>query len=383
MSAGDAIVIAGKRSAVAPRGGAFADLDVQDIAVPVVHALLRAVDLDPSHIDEIILGNALYGGGNPARLIALAAGVPDHVPALTIDRQCCSGLDAILLAARLIEAGAAHCVLAGGVESYSRSAIRMHRPRGKDEDPVAYDRPPFAPWPERDPDMIAAAATLAEMQRISRGRQSEWAVDSHANATSATRQGLHAAELVGIDRAPLSSDAFARTLTVPVAMRAPLLAGSPEYGVSSATTAVEADAAAMVLVVSPDMARRLGIGDGVRILDGATIGGAPELPGLAPIEACRLLLHRLSLEPLDFAAIELMEAFAAQAIACADALALPADRLNRGGGALARGHPIGASGVILMVRLFHELMRQPAQSKGLATIASAGGLASALAVARL
>src|SRR5690606_22316959 len=146
--------------AVVPRGGAFAGLEVDALAAPVITACLDAAGLQADRVDDLLLGNALYGGGNPARRVGLFAGLPQRVPGITLDRQCTSGLDAVLLAARLVESGAADCVVAGGVESFSRAPIRMRRPVAPDELPAAYARPPFTPWPERDPEMAEAAADL-------------------------------------------------------------------------------------------------------------------------------------------------------------------------------------------------------------------------------
>src|SRR5690606_38111887 len=162
--------------------------------------------LAPEEVNEVILGNALYGGGNPARMAALAAGLPDTVPAITVDTQCCAGLDAIMLAANRIACGEAEVVLAGGVESYSRAPLRFTRPRGPDEPPREYRRPPFAPFAERDPDMIEAAAALAAELGITRGVQEAFAVASHHKAGAETAEG-EIVEIAGAWR-----DAFARAL---------------------------------------------------------------------------------------------------------------------------------------------------------------------------
>ena len=360
-------IVAARRSPVAPRGGALARLEPHDLAAPVVAALLADAGLPPDGVDELILSNALGGGGNPARLAALAAGLPVTVGGLSIDRQCCGGLDAILLAEALIRAGRHQAVIAGGAESYSRRPLRL---RGDpDGGPaVPYDQPPFTPWPDRDPGMAEAAHAIARDLSIPRAAQDAWAVASHARARAAPPcPGL--VPIGGIARDP-----YARALTPRLAARAPALAGS----VSAANTAVAADGAAFCLLVSDALARRLGL-QGARILGAASLGADPEWPGLAPVPAIRAALAQAGLTPADLDAVELMEAFAIQAMACADLACLPADRINRGGGALARGHPIGASGAVNAVRLFHDL--RPGQ-RGLAAIAAAGGLGSALVMQR-
>ena len=355
-------IIAAKRSAVIPRGGAFARLSIEALAAPVIAALLADAGIAPNAVNDVICANALGAGGNPARRLALAAGL-GHVAGLTIDRQCVGGLDAVLLARALVESGAAKVVIAGGVESYSR---RPHRLRTDPDGgpPVRYDQAAFTPWPDRDPDMAAAADALAQRLEISRQAQDDWAVASHAAALAADLS----AEIVPI--AGQTRDAFARCLTPALAARAKTITGS----ITAANAAVAADAAGFVLVVADDLA----LGRGLQIVSGATVGADPTEPGLAPVPAIALALAKAGLRTDDLAVIELMEAYAVQAIACAQGAGLDTARINLSGGALARGHPIGASGAILAVRLFYQLH----QGYGMAAIAAAGGLGSALVVRR-
>ncbi|MBD1549052.1 thiolase family protein [Roseibium aggregatum] len=375
---GSAVIVAARRTAVAPRGGAFRHLQADELAAPVIEAVLADAGLAGTDVDQVILGNALYGGGNPARLAALRAGLPETVPAMTIDTQCCSGLDAILQAVRLVEAGAADCVLAGGAESFSRSAIRMHRPNTQEEIPVAYDRPPFSPWPDRDPDLSEAAADLARLREISREAQAAFAVESHRKALAYLEWGKGGSEIVPV--AGLSTDAFARKLDLKTALRAPVIAGDRETGVTAATTAVEADSAAIVAVLSEKKARDIGRITGLLVLEGVMAAGDPTQPALAPQIAIRQLAEMLDTEPNAFDAVELMEAYAVQALATVTDLRIDPARVNLHGGALSRGHPIGASGAILAVRLFHDLKSRKAGQTGLAAIAAAGGLGTAVAV---
>jgi acetyl-CoA C-acetyltransferase len=349
-------LIAARRTAVVPRNGAFARLSIEDLAAPVLLACLGDAGIDPDQVDEVILSNALGAGGNPARRVALAAGLPETVAGLTTDRQCAGGLDAILLARALIDSGAADVILAGGVESYSRRPLRLRTdPDGGP--PVPYDQAPFTPWPDRDPDMADAAEALAQRLRIPRQRQEAWAADSHAKALAADLS----AEIVPLNG--VTRDAFPRTLTPKLLSRAPILTGS----ITAATAAVAADAAAVCLVVSDRIAQ----GRGLALLAGVTLGGNPEDPGLAPVAAIRRIWQG---EPLLQA--EIMEAYAVQALAVIDGAGLDLVVVNPAGGGLARGHPIGASGAILAVRLFHGLT----EGRGLAAIAAAGGIGTALLV---
>jgi acetyl-CoA C-acetyltransferase len=355
------VILAAKRTAVVPRGGAFAALEIEDLAAPVVAAVLKQAGLAPDRVDELICANALGAGGNVARLVALASGLPDRVAGLTIDRQCAGGLDAILIAHALIEAGLAEVVVAGGAESYSR------RPERWRTDPLGgpsqrYDQARFTPWPARDPEMTAAAAALAQRLGISRQEQDAWAVASHARARTAAGEIV---PLLGV-----TSDAFARGLRPAVARRARSIAGP----ITAANAAVAADGAAFVLVVSD----RIAADRGMRLRAGVTLGGDPEEPGLVPVAAIAATLARAGVGVGEVARAEVMEAYAVQAMACVTGAGLDPSRVNIGGGALARGHPIGASGAVLAVRLFYELDA----GYGLAAIAAAGGLGSALLVQR-
>ena len=349
-------LIAARRTAVVPRGGAFARLGIEDLAAPVLQACLTDAGIAPQEVDELILSNALGAGGNPARRVALAAGLPETVAGLTTDRQCAGGLDAILLATALVDAGAAEAVLAGGVESYSRRPLRLETdPDGGP--PVAYEQARFTPWPDRDPDMAAAAEALAHRLMISRDRQEAWAVERHTKALAADLTP----EIVALNGIP--RDTFPRVLSPRLLARAPVLTGT----ITAATAAVAADAAAVCLVVSDRIAK----GRGLALLAGATLGGNPEEPGLAPLAAIRRIWDG---SPL--AQAEIMEAYAVQALAVIDGAGIDPAIVNPAGGGLARGHPIGASGATLAVRLFHGLK----QGRGLAAIAAAGGIGTAVLV---
>lgn len=351
-------LIAARRSAVVPRGGAFVRLSLEDLAAPVLQACLADAGMTPQDVDDVILSNALGAGGNPARRVALAAGLPETVAGLTTDRQCAGGLDAILLARALVASGSADVVLAGGVESYSRRPLRLKTdPDGGPPEP--YDQAPFTPWPDRDPDMTTAAAALATRLMIPRARQEAWAAESHAKALAADLSR----EIVALHG--VARDSFPRTLSPKLLAKAPVLVGS----ITAATAAVAADAAAICLVVSDRIAQ----GRGLALLAGATLGGRPEDPGLAPVAAIRRIWGGEALTQA-----EIMEAYAVQALAVIDGAGLDPQIVNPAGGGLARGHPIGASGAILAVRLFHGMKK----GRGLAAIAAAGGIGTALLVER-
>jgi len=357
-------IVAARRTAVAPVNGASRRLSVHEMAAPVIHACLADAGLGLQDVDEVILSNALGGGGNPARCAALAAGLPERVAGLSVDRQCVGGLDTILLARALVESGAARIVVAGGAESYSRRPVRLATdPDGGPA--VPYDRPAFSPFPDRDPDLHEAAWHLAQKLGLTRARMDAWAMESHAKALAGrVRLMAEIVPLLGV-----TVDVFSRALTPALVTRAPALVGD----ITAANAAVAADGAAFVIVSD----RPLGPNP-LRIVAGLTRGADPAEPGLAPVEAIAQALRAADIAPLALKMVEVMEAYAAQAIGCVTASALDPAIVNADGGALARGHPIGASGAILAVRLFHGL----AAGHGLAAIAAAGGLGTALVVMR-
>lgn len=359
-------ITAACRTPVVPKGGAFAELSLEALAAPVIRAALRQARLNHADVDEVILSNALGAGGNPARRAALAAGLPDRVAGLSVDRQCAGGMDAILLARALVQSGAAEVVVAGGVESYSRQPLRAHT-FADGRPPETYTQAPFTPWPDRDPDMHEAAAALAQQLSISREEQDAWAIRSHANALAHPPAPAECVPLNGV-----GSDPFSREVTPGLAARARPLAGT----ITAANAAVAADAAAVVVVVSDRLAMAH-LGFSAEILSGATLGADPVQPGLSPLPAIRKSLEQAELTPNALDVAEVMEAYAVQAIACVERAGLDPKIVNQGGGALARGHPIGASGAINTVRLFHDLAKH-GRGTGLATIAAAGGIGSAL-----
>jgi acetyl-CoA C-acetyltransferase len=357
-----AYIIAAHRSAVIPKGGDFSHLAIHELAAPVITSCLESTNLSPDRINELLLSNAVGAGGNPARLAALAAGLPERIGGLSIDRQCTGGLDAIWLAAQMVKSGVHDMIIAGGAESASRRPIRMRATAGGE--PTRYDRPDFTGLTGRDPDMVDSVASLADQLNITRKAQEDWAINSHSSAQSADFSG----ETTPINN--LLRDTFTRTLSAKLCARAPILSGT----ISTATTAVDADAAAFVIVVNEHIAKSYP--NAIRITNGAMLGGVPDQPALAPLTAIQTVLDQAKIDAKTLNSVEIMEAYAAQAIMAAQSQPFDPTTINIGGGALARGHPIGASGAILVVRLYHEL--QKTGGAGLATIAAAGGLGSAL-----
>jgi acetyl-CoA C-acetyltransferase len=382
------------RSAVAPHGGAFGALQAHDIAAPVIQALLKRAGIGPKDVDAVVVGNALGAGGNPARLVALAAGLPDACAAFSIDTQCCSGLDAVSMAIGLIASGQASVVIAGGVEAWSRSPIRQHRPLHDGDAPVAYERPAFAPDPARDPDMLASAARYAAAQGWTRAAQDAYAVQSHQRALA--QQALLANETVSeiVSVNGLAHDPYPRRISAALAARMPAVANHaaldrdeanrPDCSLSALGISAKADGAGFVLLASPEACRALGLKPKAAWIASASVGCAPETPLLAAELAARSVMSRAGVATADtLAVIELHDAFAVQGLSFCQALSIDPLRANRGGGGLARGHPIGASAAIALLRVLAELRHEKPSALGLTAIAGAGGLGAAAIVQRL
>lgn len=359
------VVLAARRSPIVPRNGAFSHLSIEEIAQPVMLAALTDAGLELKDVDELIVANSLGAGGNPARIIALKSGLPESVAGLSIDRQCVGGLDALLIADALIRSGRCNVVIAGGAESYSRMPLRF-KTFSDGRPPLQYQQAQFTPWPDRDPDMAEAASKLAADLEISRSEQDTYAIASHVKAMSAPSD--HLVEVSGI-----SKDQFTRNLTERHCQRAPVVNGS----ITAANMSVAADGAAFVVLASSAWADAHSF-IGASLLGGVTLGGEPTMPGLAPVRAINQTLSELALAPRDLDFAEIMEAFAAQGIACVREAGIDPAVVNHWGGSLARGHPIGASGAVLAVHLFHQI-RQTG-GRGIAAIAAAGGLGTALAM---
>lgn len=373
-------IVASARTAVVPIHGAFKALSLHALAVPVIQQLLLQTGLPAQAIDGVVIGNALAAGGNPARLLALAAGLPESVPALTVDTQCCSGLDAITQACGWLALGQADIVIAGGVEAWSQAPLRMHRPLLAGEQPLPYTQPAFSPWPERDPDMLDAAAAVAQQWCISRAEQNSYAVASHNRAVMQAKQCMQ--EIVPI--AGITHDTHPRTLQIQRVARMPMVRSAysvaqTDCSLQAVSISSKADGAALVLLASPKACKRWKLQPQAAWLGASNVGGAPETPLLCAHLAAQHLLHRHALAAQDLSNVELHDAFAVQGLVFAKALGLQPKQLNPAGGGLARGHPIGASAAIAFVRALASWQRiaTPPKPYAMACAAGAGGLGSA------
>lgn len=362
-------IIAARRTPIAPKDGALKAIESHQLATAAALFCLEDAGIPAQLVDEVVISCSLGMGGNQARLVALKLGLPEKVAGLTIDRQCCGGLDALLIAEAMIKSKRANIVLAGGCESYSqRPALYQRLANGKYADkPIG--QAPFTPWSDRDPNMHAAANRLSQLYRISKEEQDEWAIQSHQKARRS--QSILRNEVASVADLEVSQDTFTRNLSHRTCARAKKIYGS----ITAANMSVEADGAAVCLVVSEEVAKVL---PSVELVGGVTVGGNPELPGIVPVAAIEETFGNCGLVSAEQLLVaEIMEAYAVQAIATARLATINPKIINLRGGSLARGHPIGASGAVLAVRIFHELISQTDQY-GLAAIAAAGGLGTAV-----
>ncbi|TFC26928.1 thiolase family protein [Cryobacterium sp. MDB1-18-2] len=363
------VILWGRRTAFGRSGGALSLITADRLLAPVLSAVVADLGLDPAHIDDVIIGNATGGGGNLARLALLEAGFPVSVPGLTVDRQCGSGLEAIVLACRLVAAGAGSLYLAGGVESCSTAPLRAHRVSSAPGEPDFFDRVRFAPDSVGDPDMGVAAENVAAHFGIGRERQDAFAARSHRLAVAAAGAGAFEAEIVGIagidgtggrvtaDEGPRPKLDAALLRRFPAAFR-------PGGTVTAGNSCADADGAVVVLVTSRARAMDLlargsfqaGTGSPgfLTFVDAVPAGTDPNLLGAGGGEAGRSLLARTGIPAEALARVEIVEAFAAQVLASLDLIDVPEDRANRQGGALALGHPFGASGALIVLRLLAQ-----------------------------
>lgn len=377
----EAVIVMAKRTPIGKMGGIFSELEPESLLAPLIEHIVSATNLRKDLIDDVIIGNVVGPGGNIARVAALEAGLPVTVPGVTIDRQCGSGLEAINIAARLVQSGAGEVYLAGGVESTSRAPWKMTKPQTLMGVPQLYTRASFTPSAYGDPDMGVAAENVAEKYHISREEQDEYALKSHQKAIHSQQLGRFDEEIVPIQ----SNAAWVNTDECPRANTSmeKLQELPPIFLNQGTVTAGNAcpinDGAALVLIMSRDTCAELKLKPILRFVDAQAAGVDPHYLGVGPIPAVQKLLSRQQLTVNDLDIVEFNEAFASQVLASLKELQIPEDKVNLGGGALAIGHPYGASGAILMTRLCAEMLRKP-YKRGLATLGIGGGIGLATLV---
>jgi len=397
----EAWIIDAVRTPIGRYGGALAPVRPDDLAAAVIRAIVDRTRVDPALVEDVILGCANQAGEdnrNVARMAALLAGLPVEVAGQTVNRLCGSGLQAVNTAAHAIAAGDGDLFIAGGVESMTRAPYVMLKPE------AAYDRgartleDTTLGWRFVNPAMQAAyppislgetAERVADQWAVSRERQDAFAAESQRRAGAAIDEGRFDGQLVVVSVpgrkgsvTMVDRDEHPR----PDSTAEALAALRPAFRVGGSVTAGNSsginDGAAAVLLVEADAARELGLRPMARVVATAVAGVHPDVMGIGPVPAVRKAMARAGIEVADLDVIEINEAFASQSVACMDELGLDPVRVNPNGGAIALGHPLGASGARLVTMLVHELARTGGRY-GLATMCIGVGQGIATVVERV
>jgi acetyl-CoA C-acetyltransferase len=390
----EAVIVSATRTAVGNFGGSLADVPAPALGAVVIREALTRAGVSESLVDEVIMGNVLQAGlgQNPARQAAIQAGVPQEVPSYTINKVCGSGLKAVALAAQSIRAGDQDIVVAGGMENMSRAPYLLEGARTgyrmndqKAVDSMIRD----GLWCAfNNYHMGITAENIAERLQVTRDDQDEFALRSQQLACAAIANGIFKKEIVPVeiprkkgDPLLFDTDEFPRDTS-----KETLAKLRPAFIQNGTVTAGNAsginDGAAALVVMSADKAQALGLQPLAKIIGYASAGLDPAVMGLGPIYATRKMLAKYGLSLADMDLIEANEAFAAQSVAVGRELGLDLDKLNVSGGAVALGHPIGASGARILVTLLYGLQRTGGK-KGLATLCIGGGQGISMAVEML
>lgn len=380
------IVASARRTPIGRFLGSLADVPAVELGAIAARAALT--DAGNPKVNEVVFGHARQAGNgpNPARQVGRRTGLPDEVPAYTVNQACASSLRAVLLAAQSIAVGECDVVLAGGMEAMSRTPYLLDRARtgyrlGHGEIVDAMYRDGFL-CPLCGELMGATAENLAERHRIERSEQDRFAARSQNRCERARKEGRFAAEVVTVslpNAKTLETDEHARDGVTPEALAKLPPVFRPNGTVHAGNSSGITDGAAALVLMAEESAK--GIKPLARIAGGTTVGVDPKFMGIGPVPAVRKLESRLGWSLKDCDLVEINEAFAAQVIACDRELHFDWDRTNVNGGAIALGHPIGATGARIVVTLLHEMARRSAR-RGLATLCVSGGLGMAVAFER-
>jgi acetyl-CoA C-acetyltransferase len=390
----EAFVVDGVRTPIGRYGGALSSVRPDDLAAIAIAELVSRSGVDPSLVDDVIFGDANQTGEdnrNVARMAVLLAGLPDSVPGITVNRLCASGLSAVHLAASMVKAGEADVVIAGGVESMTRAPwilAKPERPFSKPGEIVdsslgwRFVNPRLAARDKATFSMTETGEFVGQREGVTRSQADAFALRSHERALAAIAAGRFDREIVAVETAAglsVATDEGPRANT-----SLELLAGlKPVVPGGSIVTAGNSsslnDGAAAVLIASGEAVERLGLTPRARVVGGASAALAPEVMGLGPVPATQKLLSRTGIRVDQIGAAELNEAFATQSLACIRLIGLDEEIVNADGGAIALGHPLGASGTRILVTLLGRMERERAQF-GLATMCVGVGQGAALLV---
>ncbi len=395
MSNQEIVIVSATRTALGTFGGSLSSIPAPKLGAEVISALLKDTGIQGDQVDEVILGQVLTAGSgqNPARQSALEAGLPETTPAMTINKVCGSGLKAVQLAFQAVACGDAEIVIAGGQENMSLSSHVL---------PNSRDGRKMGPWGLVDSMVVdglwcafnnyhmgTTAENIAEKYNYSRDAQDQFAAKSQQKAEAAQKSGLFDNEITAVnipqrrgDDIIFDTDEFPRHGTTAESLGKLRAAFAKDGTVSAGNASGINDGAAAVMVMSADKAKELGLKPMARIAGFSSAGVDPAIMGTGPIPATTKCLEKAGWKVSDLDRIEANEAFAAQAMSVNESLGFDSSIVNITGGAIALGHPIGASGARVLVTLLHGMQRDEAD-KGLATLCIGGGMGVAMAVERV
>jgi acetyl-CoA C-acetyltransferase len=390
----DAVIVSAVRTPVGTMGGVFADVPAPRLGAIAVEEAIRRAAVNGATIDEVLMGNVLQAGlgQNPARQAALGAGMDTSIPTMTVNKVCGSGLKTVALAAQAIRAGDAELIVAGGMENMTRAPYLVENARygyrlgnGELVDEMIRD----GLWCAFDNcHMGITAENVASEYEVSREDQDAFAADSQRKAGEALKSGRFKDEIVPVpvqrkkETVLVDTDEHPRPDSTAEVLAKLRPAFAKEGTVTAGNASGINDGAAAVVVMSASRAKELGVQPIARIRAYASAGVEPRVMGVGPIPASRKAMEKAGVQVKDIDLFELNEAFAAQSVAVGRELAVPEDKLNVNGGAIALGHPIGASGTRILVTLLHEMLKRDSQL-GLAGMCIGGGQGIAMVVERV
>lgn len=390
----DAVIVSAARTAIGTYGGGLAEVSAAKLGEISIRAALQRGDLQPDQVDEVIMGNVLQAGQgmNPARQAAIFAGLPVNIPAMTINKVCGSGLKSVILAAQAVRLGDAAIIVAGGMESMSRAPYLLEKARfgyrmgdGQLVDEMIKD----GLWDVfNDYHMGITAENICSDCHLTREELDQFALQSQQRAVHAIQAGTFRDEIVPVEvpgrkgTTIFDTDQQPRSDTSAEALAKLRPAFKPQGGmVTAGNSSGLNDGAAAVVVMSRQKANQLGLHPLASIRSYASAGVEPRIMGMGPVPATKLALEKGGLKMADIDLVEANEAFAAQSVAVGKELGFDREKLNVNGGAIALGHPIGASGARILVTLLYEMQRRQAHY-GLATLCIGGGQGVAMIVER-
>ena len=389
----DVVIVAAGRTAVGKFGGSLAKIPAAELGAHVIRHLLAKIGLDGAQVNEVLMGQVLTAGAgqNPARQAVIKAGLPDMVPAMTVGKVCGSGLKATHLAAQAIKCGDADVIIAGGQENMSASPHVLNGSRdgfrmgdAKLVDTMIVD----GLWDVYNQyHMGVTAENVAKKFDVSRAAQDEFALQSQLKAEAAQKAGKFKDEIIPLEIPSkkgtfvFDTDEYPKHGSTLESLSSLRPAFNKEGTVTAGNASGLNDGAAAVIMMSASKAKELGLTPLVRIKAYSSAGLDPTIMGMGPVSAAKLCLQKAGWKHEDVDLMEINEAFAAQAIAVNQEMGWDTSKINVNGGAIALGHPIGASGARVLVTLIHEMIRRDAK-RGLASLCIGGGMGVALAVER-